>query len=97
MPLAHHAEPSGLTGGGRAARRGRNVRALRSVLLTYAMYNFDLGYVQVRGRVLHAQEALNPLRSYISLMMRPDITQLLARSVALLYSPAVRCHFRNRQ
>jgi hypothetical protein len=30
------------------AERGRNVRALRSVLLTYAMYNFDLGYVQVR-------------------------------------------------
>ncbi len=29
------------------SRRGRNVRALRSVLLTYAMYNFDLGYVQV--------------------------------------------------
>ena len=23
------------------------MRALRSVLLTYAMYNFDLGYVQV--------------------------------------------------
>ena len=32
---------------GMHARRGRNVRALRSVLLTYAMYNFDLGYVQV--------------------------------------------------
>ena len=24
------------------------MRALRSVLLTYAMYNFDLGYVQAR-------------------------------------------------
>ena len=33
------------------ARRGRNVRALRSVLLTYAMYNFDLGYVQVKVHV----------------------------------------------
>ena len=55
MPLAHHAESPGLTRGCRAARRGRNVRALRSVLLTYAMYNFDLGYVQVRDRASHAQ------------------------------------------
>ena len=35
--------------GCRAARKGRNARALRSILLTYGIYNANLGYVQVRG------------------------------------------------
>ena len=28
-------------------RKKSNVRALQNVLLSYALYNFDLGYVQV--------------------------------------------------
>lgn len=28
------------------AERGRNVRMLRAILLSYAIYNYDLGYVQ---------------------------------------------------
>ena len=36
-----------------AAERGPNVRALRRILLTYAMYNFNLRYCQVRF-TLHA-------------------------------------------
>ena len=32
-------------------RKKSNVRQLQNVLLTYAMYNFDLGYVQARCRV----------------------------------------------
>ena len=32
-------------------RKKSNVRQLQNVLLSYAMYNFDLGYVQARCRV----------------------------------------------
>lgn len=32
---------------------GPNLKMLRNVLMSYAMYNFDLGYVQV-GRLLRA-------------------------------------------
>ncbi len=31
-----------------AGEGNRNVRTLRSVLLTYSLYNFDLSYCQVR-------------------------------------------------
>lgn len=30
------------------AERGRNVRMLRCILLSYSIYNYDLGYVQAR-------------------------------------------------
>jgi Rab-GTPase-TBC domain len=33
-----------------AGDRNLHVKALRRILLTYSMYNFDLGYCQVRGR-----------------------------------------------
>ena len=32
-----------------ATERGPNVAALRRILLTYAMYNFNLGYCQVKA------------------------------------------------
>lgn len=32
--------------------RNPNVKALRRILLTYSMYNFDLGYCQVRAWAL---------------------------------------------
>ena len=32
-------------------RKKSNVRQLQSVLLSYAMYNFDLGYVQARCKM----------------------------------------------
>lgn len=30
--------------------RGRNVKMLRAILLSYSLYNYDLGYVQARPR-----------------------------------------------
>ena len=38
-----------------AGENNANVATLRDVLMTYLMYDFDLGYVQVRRRLSHAR------------------------------------------
>lgn len=47
-------------------RKKSNVRQLQNVLLSYAMYNFDLGYVQARCKIsLFALLALVQVKVYV--------------------------------
>lgn len=39
------------------AERGRNVRMLRCILLSYSIYNYDLGYVQARIQLASRKSA----------------------------------------
>lgn len=44
-------------------RKKSNMRALQNVLLSYAMYNFDLGYVQV-GLLQHIYDERGPVTPF---------------------------------
>ena len=70
-----------------AAERGPNVRALRRILLTYAMYNFNLRYCQVRF-TLHAAIQVMCTADGLSLswspMLRPGSKELGSDHTPLL-------------
>ena len=60
-------------------RKKSNVRQLQNVLLSYAMYNFDLGYVQARCNIslfallaLVQVEGVCAQRAWCCLGIRPD-------------------------
>ena len=63
-----------------------NLRQLQNVLLSYAMYNFDLGYVQASStaRITHPQALLACYAPVVSLII--PLTVLIAKCAAELFN-----------